>query len=236
MADRHPDAVVFAAGVSSVSAVGEGEFAREAELLYSVLRSCVAHGRRIVYFSTSSSSMYGGQGSTGRERDPVYPTNPYGRHKLALEGVVTASGADHLLLRLSHTIGVGQPPHQLLPALVRQIAAGHIQVFRGAHRDLIDVADVVTIVDSLLKSCVVNEVVNVATGVGVPVEEVLDHVESRLRPDRPVVREYVDRPNRHEVSIEKLRRLVPAVDGMRFGPDYFRPVIDRYLESTVVQS
>ncbi|MDG6103894.1 NAD-dependent epimerase/dehydratase family protein [Dactylosporangium aurantiacum] len=233
MAHRHPDTVVFAAGVSSVGAVSEQQFAREADLLYPVLRGCAAHGRRVVYFSTSSASMYGGQGSTGRESDPVYPPDPYGRHKLALESVVAASGAEHLLLRLSHTIGAGQPPHQLLPALVRQITAGRLRVFRGAHRDLIDVADVVRIVDDLLTAGVVNEVVNVATGVGVPVEEVLDHVERRLRPGRPVTREYVDRPGTHDVSIEKLRRLIPGVDRLRFGPDYFRAVIDRYLDATL---
>jgi nucleoside-diphosphate-sugar epimerase len=225
---------VFAAGVSSAAGTSENEFDREAKLLYPAVRDCRARGRMIVYFSTASAGMYGGDGSSGREGDPVYPGTSYGRHKLAMESVLAASGAKHLVVRLAHALGPGQPAHQLLPSLAVQIGSGRVSVYRGARRDLIDIADVVTIIDGLLTAGVSGEVVNVATGFSVPVEELVDHLEHRLAPRRPVVRDYLDRPSAHEVSTEKLIRLVPAVSRMRFGPDYFRAAVDRCLDVPAV--
>lgn len=227
LAHRHPDAVLLAAGVSSSSVAAPDEFLREARLLYRVLQDCADTGRRLVFFSTATSGMYSGGNGVGREDCPVYPTTAYALHKLSLEAVVAASGVDHLILRLSHTVGSHQRAHQLLPSLVRQIRSGRVTVYTGARRDLIDITDVAAITDALLATGASREVVNVASGVAVPAEDIVAHVERRLGRAAEKVR--VEVPDGQPVSIEKLTRLVPDTAAMGFGRRYFRTVIDRHL-------
>ncbi|MEV7770832.1 NAD-dependent epimerase/dehydratase family protein [Kitasatospora sp. NPDC086791] len=232
LAHRHPGTVVFAAGVSSAGSVAEEQFAREADLLYTVIRRCTADGRRLVYFSTCSAGMYGAPDSRGREDEPVFPGSAYARHKLALEAVLAASRADHLVLRLTHLVGPGQRAHQLLPALTDRIRGGSLQVYRGAYRDLLDIEDAVAVFDELFASAESRQVVNVASGTAVPVERIVEHIERSLgtvarKTYRQVAGEYT-------VSVDRLAKLVPAVSERVGRADYYRTVIDRYLSATRV--
>lgn len=227
---RHSRAVVFAAGVSRTDTTSAVEFGREADLLYETIHRCRADEGTLVYLSTASAAMYRGTEDSGREDGPVFPRTPYGRHKLAMEAVLTASGCAPLILRLAHLVGPDQPSHQLVPALLAQIRTGVVTVYRGASRDLIDVADAVSIIDLLLTDGVRDEVVNVGSGVAVPIGDVVDHLEKRLgaTPEHRVVG--AD-GNDHRLSTEKLYRLVPAARQVGFGPQYYRRVLDRYLDS-----
>lgn len=226
LASAHPGVVAFARGVSSGQAASSSEFARDADRLYESLRECRASGRRFLYFSTSSAGLYGSPGQ-GSEDGPVFPSSAYGRHKLAMESVIAAADVDHLIIRLAHPVGFHQPAHQLVPKLVSQVMSGTISVHRGAKRDLIDVRHLVEIVDLLLARGVRRETVNVASGYSVPVEDIVEHVEKAL--GTKADREWVDAPDDHHISLDKLRRLVPEVARMGFGPGYYRAALDRYV-------
>jgi nucleoside-diphosphate-sugar epimerase len=227
IAGKHPDTVVLAAGVSWASGTSEAEFAREAALLRQVARDCRSAGRRLLFFSTASGGMYGTVDGPGREDRPVSPCNPYGAHKLSLEDELRASGTYHLILRLGHLIGPDQPPHQLLPTLLRQMREGVVIIHREAARDLIDVADVITIIDRLLAQGLRNVTVNVASGTAVPVESIVDYLEYRL--GLAARREYQNVGGNHVISTEKLERLVPDVARMGFGPGYYRRILDSFI-------
>lgn len=223
----HPRVVVAAAGVSAATGTAEAEFAREAEFVYGLVRRCARQDRKLLFFSTASTGMYSVPGEAGREDGPVFPATPYGRHKLALEGVLAAASIDYLVLRLGHVVGPEQPAHQLLPAMVAQVRSGLVRLHRGAQRDLIDVADVVTIADRLLAIGANRTVVNVASGVPVPIDDIIDHIEARL--GLRAVREYVKDAHNQPVSTAKLRRLVPDTAAMGFSEGYYRRVLDRYV-------
>jgi NDP-hexose 4-ketoreductase len=228
VADAHPGVVVLAAGVSAASNTSQEQFAREGALLRDTIARCRADSTKLLFFSTASTGMYGAPGCRGREDEPVLPCSPYGQHKLSLEAVVRQSAVDHLVLRLGHVAGPRQPPHQLLPSLARQIRRGSIRVHRTAHRDLIDIAHVTKAVAWLLSAGVSGEVVNVASGFAVPVEAIVSHIEARF--GRPASREYVDGAGNHDISTEKLLRLAPEAAGMGFGPDYYKNVLDKYVD------
>jgi NDP-hexose 4-ketoreductase len=227
--DRFPGVTALACGVSSTSTAAPAEYDREAQVLYDALDTCARQGRQLLFFSTASFSMYGftDGGEAAAESDPVRPPNTYGRHKLALESVVRSFGAEYLVLRLSHAVGGHQRPHQLLPTLVRQIRAGEVTVHQGAHRDLLDVRDLLHAVGRLLGDGVSGEVLNVASGVPQPVESIVTAIERRLgvtarrleRPGSPAVT---------RVSLERLRRFVPD---FRAAPDekYLDALLDAYL-------
>jgi nucleoside-diphosphate-sugar epimerase len=112
--------------------------------------------------------------------------------------------------------------------MINQVRAGEVSVFLGARRDLIDIDDVVLILDELLRAGVRREVVNVASGVAVPIEDIVTHLESRLGRHAQWITS--DVPAERAVSIGKLRRLVPATEGLGFDAGYYRTVIDRYLQ------
>ncbi|MEU7040269.1 NAD-dependent epimerase/dehydratase family protein [Streptomyces varsoviensis] len=224
---RHPGTTVLAAGVSCAADTAADQFRREAELVRETARRCRAEGRRLVFFSTASSGMYGGSGGAGREDDAVAPQTPYGAHKHSLEQEVAAGGTDHVILRLSHVVGPGQPPHQLLPSLLAQLAAGRVVLHRGAARDLIGIHDLVTLVDAVLQRCGPRATVNVASGAAVPVDRIVDHLQARL--GVRAERSYVDVRGAHTVDTTRLRRLVPESARLGFGPGYYRAVLDRYV-------
>ena len=230
IAEHHPDVVALAAGVSAAGDIPPEQYTRESKRLYEVLRHCEKTGRRLVFFSTASAGMYSvPDASPGREDGPVYPATPYGRHKLSLEAVVKSSDVEYLILRLSHVVGFNQPAHQLLPALVRQLVSGSIQVHRGAQRDLIDVEDVIKIVHTLLVDGRTRDVVNVASGHAPRIEDVVTHMEHLL--GTRAEKTYVEASGAQPVSIDKLCRLVPPVYGLGFGPDYYRTVLDKYVHA-----
>ncbi|WP_030668676.1 NAD(P)-dependent oxidoreductase [Streptomyces rimosus] len=219
LADRHPDTVVLAAGVSWASGTSAADFRRESDLLREWSDRCAATGRRLLFFSTASTGMYGRVAGRAAEDMAVEPCTPYGRHKLAMERQLADSGADFLVLRLAHLVGRGQPPHQLLPVLARQVREGAVQIHRGASRDLIAVDDALTVIDRLLALRLRGETVNVASGSAVPVERIVDWLEHRL--GTRARREYRSAGARHCVSTAKLLRLVPEAAGLGFGTDAY---------------
>jgi nucleoside-diphosphate-sugar epimerase len=234
LAGAHPGAMLFVSGVSSAGEVSEREFSREAEMLYAMLRRCQLRRQKLVYFSTSSIGMYGMLSMRGREDGPVFPRSAYGRHKLAMESVIMASGTDYLILRLATPVGPYQRSHQFLPAMVRQVLRRSVHIQNGARRDLIDIDHVMTILDDLLRAGLSREVVNVATGVAVPIEDLVGYLEERL--GVTAHKQYSEVPSERAVSIAKLAELSPSVAQMGFGPGYYRPVIDRYVDALAAEA
>lgn len=223
--ERHSDVTVLAAGVPRHH-LPESENEREAALVRDTIARCRADGHLLVFFSTTS--MYGAPGNRGREDEPVVASTAYGRHKLDLEELIRDSGVRHLLLRLTQVVGPAEPEFRLLPALMRQLSTGHVQVHRDARRDLLHVADFVALLDGMLSAGTENEIVNVASGDCVPIGHIIDHLEERL--GVTATREFVAAGVPYCSSVEKLRAAVPGFDRLGFSPGYFRRVIDRYLE------
>ncbi|MGW3266298.1 NAD-dependent epimerase/dehydratase family protein [Streptomyces sp. NPDC001056] len=227
LAGRHPDTVALAAGESRTSGATEADYAREAALLRDVGKRCAAGGKLLLFFSTAATGMYGLAEGPGAEDAPVRPATPYGAHKLALERQLRDSGTDHLILRLAHLVGPHGRPHQLVPTLVRQVRAGVVSLHRGAARDLIGVADMLTITDRLLGAGLRADTVNVASGFATPVEDIADHLARALR--LTPRKEYVDAGVAYAISTQKLRALVPEVADLGFGPDYYRRVLNDFI-------
>ncbi len=227
IANRHPDVVVAAAGVSAPRSTAKDAFGREFALLDELVARCARTGEKLVFFSTASTGIYSRPGQPGSEEATVVPATPYGRHKHALEQVLAGSDIDYLTLRLGHVVGPDQPPHQLLPALAAQVRSGAVRLVPGARRDLIDVADVITIIDWLLAAGTSRTTVNVASGTAVPIEHIVEHIQRRLGLE--AVWHYQEPAVTQAICTRKLRSLVPGVERMGFGPDYYRGVIDKYL-------
>jgi nucleoside-diphosphate-sugar epimerase len=230
IAHRHPGVVVIAAGVSSTSAQSPTEFDRERDLVLRVLGQCRRAGHAVVFLSTASHAMYGDTPVPVFEDAPVTPEMPYGKHKRGLELTVMESGVDWLVLRLGHVVGPNQPAHQLLPALIAQLRSGPVQVHTGAHRDLLDVADLRGGIDALLDLGVRNEIVHMASGTAYPVPTIVAGIERRLGV-RAAWRVVPGPVTRTLVSTEKLRGFAPDIVAGIGGPDYLERLLDRHIPS-----
>ncbi|MFD8546319.1 NAD-dependent epimerase/dehydratase family protein [Streptomyces sp. NPDC059649] len=227
-ADRFPQVTAIAAGVSSHSAVSPAAFDREAELLYDVLQQCRERHQTLLFFSSASFAMYGSTGAVCDEDGPLCPTTVYGRHKLALETAIRLSGVDFLILRLSHMVGLHQRAHQLLPGLTQQVLGGSVKVLEGAHRDMLDVRDLVDAIDRLLTAGVHHEVINLASGIPQPIDTVIDGIEKRLG----VSAQRIHHPGPQAVtraSIHRLRTYVPQFRPALHSEGYLDEMLDRYL-------
>lgn len=228
LGERYPRVTAVAAGVTKTTSTSSKDFDREAQLLYGLLRRCRAEGRLLLFFSTASFAMYGAASTPAVETGPLYPPVAYGRHKLALEACVHASGVEFLILRLSHVVGRHQQPHQLLPSIVNQVLDGAVTVYRGAHRDLLDAADLTYAIDRLLAMGVSNTVLNVASSLPQPIELIVEGVEHRLGVSAR--RHY--RPGlawQGSPSIERLVELVPEFRRDRIRPGYLDQLLDTYV-------
>ncbi len=175
--------------------------------------------------------MYKRQGE-GRESARITPLTPYGHHKLAMERLVTASGAPALVLRLSHLVGPDQNPAQLIPSLVRQIRSGTVTVHQGARRDLLDVRHFGTVLNRLLERGVHGRTVNVASGISHSAEEIVTAVEKAMGLRARRVAHEVP-PESVRISTRRMRAYVPEAAHFGFGPAYLDEVIARYAPATV---
>ncbi|QEV16171.1 NAD-dependent epimerase/dehydratase family protein [Streptomyces alboniger] len=228
--DKFPEVTAIAAGVSRHSGVAPAQFRREAELVREVLRECGNRNRTVLFFSSASFALYGSSGAPRAEEDHlVSPPSAYGRSKLALESTIRGSHVPYLILRLSHTVGRYQRPHQLLPGLTRQVRAGAVRVQQGVHRDLLDVNDLLDAIGRLLGQGVRNEVLNVASGAPQHIEAILDGIEMRL--GTSAVRTYIPgEAALTRVSIRRLQAYVPHFrPGLRSAASYLDDLLDAYL-------
>ncbi|ADG80064.1 dTDP-glucose 4,6-dehydratase [Tsukamurella paurometabola] len=225
--NRHTTATVLAAGVSSIAGGYREQFARERRLVLDSIEACRREDRRLVLLSTASHAMYGNTSQPARETDAVVRDSAYGLHKQDLEHVVADSAIPFLILRLSHVMGAGQRPHQLLPALIEQIRGGQVRVQPHAHRDVIDVQDVVTAIDGLLTAGVADDVVNVASGNPVPVPDIVRGIAQRMGTE-PLVDVQDAPPTRTVVSVAKLHAAVPVLTHTT-RVDYLDRILDKYV-------
>ena len=170
---RHRNVLAFAAGPGDSGCTDDVQFDRELELLETALRECRRKSLRLVYCS-SAGAIYGDSCEARDEDSPLRPTTPYGRHKLACESLVRQTACRHLILRMPIVVGSRANSRQLIPSLVAQTLAGHIQVFRHAMRDLLGVDRLRLLVDELLGRVNDHETVVLASGVTVAVTTIVD--------------------------------------------------------------
>ena len=129
--------MVFASGVSNSRETRAEEFARERDMLAEALEQ----DKFTVYFSTCS------------VHDPELSASPYVLHKIALEHMVRQRASLSAIFRLPQVVGATPNPHTLTNYLFDHISTGKpFQVWLNARRNLIDVADVASIGDQLIRS------------------------------------------------------------------------------------
>jgi len=152
-----------------------------------VLEAAAAQTPRPVVFVSGSSEAYGAPAADARisEGLPLRPTNPYGVTKAAQEAITLnygrVEGIATVVTRTFNSIGPGQRAPFVVPSFARQLA----EIHRGMRpprmsvgdltriRDFTDVRDTVAAYRLLVDRAIYGRPVNVASGTGVAIGDVL---------------------------------------------------------------
>ena len=193
----------------------------------------------------SSSEVYGtAECAPMDEEHPLNPRSPYaatkaGGDRLAYSYFVTY-GLPIVIVRPFNNYGPRQHPEKVIPRFVTQALSGEPLTIHGdghASRDWLHVDDDAEAIEAIIAADIdtlAGEVVNVATGVDISVNEVADAVLAATGSDSEKVHvdERLGQVDRHIGSTEKLARLT----GFRARTDFatgLERTVEWYRENEV---
>jgi dTDP-glucose 4,6-dehydratase len=175
---------------------------------------------RFILFS--SSEVYGTAERTPMdEAHPLNPRSPYAATKAGADRLAYAYhvtyGLPIVIVRPFNNYGPYQHPEKVVPRFVTRALRDELLTVHGdghASRDWVFVDDVAEAIEAVIVAdgaAVHGEVLNLATGVDIPVERIADLVLERLGKPRTLKVHTAERPgqvDRHIGSTEKAERLL----------------------------
>jgi len=180
------------------------------------------------FLFASSAAVYPPEEPVHSERDPVSPSDIYGRTKLVGEDLVErferTTATDFTVARLFNVYGPTETNEHVIPAILRQIRDGSRTVRLGnlsPKRDFIYVTDVVAALRAILRAQTRDELVfNVGTGDAYSVEEIVSTVSDLLGETVTITQEdervrESDRPHL-EADVSKISDSVGWTPGIVF--------------------
>lgn len=183
---RDVDVLVHLAGYAFVQRSNPGEFYRvnilgTENILNAVTELDIARGGVIC---ASTAGVYGQQESALLSEDlNLSPLNHYSISKAGMEYLVRKYQSERpiLVVRPFNIIGIGQNPLFLIPKLVTHFAKRSESIEMGnldSIRDYVAIDDFCTVILQLCLQKIENEVLNIGSGQGYTVREVLERLES----------------------------------------------------------
>lgn len=165
------------------------------------IESSIMAGVEHFVFISSGGTVYGiPEQKPIPETHPTEPLNSYGLGKLIVERYLTmlsrGTAMEFSTLRVSNPFGPGQTSNRgqgLIPAVLKQVSAGlPVSIFGNgqSERDYIFIKDVVDGIITCIERGPVNDVINIGSGEGRTVLQVVDEIEHIL--GRTIERQYVD--------------------------------------------
>ncbi len=222
IAAARPDAIVHLAALASVAAsIDDPAATARVNTIGALhlLRATAQHAPRARVVLVGSGEVYGAATDDAPfdERAPLVPGSPYARSKAAadlLGAAYSARGLDVIRARPFNHTGPGQSDAFVASSFARQLA--EIEAGRRAPelrvgnlrsvRDFLDVADVVDAYEQLLDPAVPADVYNIASGTGVSIGALLEHLLA-CSTARPVVREDPERWRPTDAAVGDASRL-----------------------------
>ena len=172
-------------------------------------------GVRLFVFFSSGGTIYGNTDKPISEDHPIDPMSLYAKSKAGIEELIRTSDIPYLILRLSNPFGgyqIAEKKQGVIPILIRKALLDEtfeMYVDGNSVRDYFYISDLGQAITGLLECGAVNETVNVGSGQGTSLHEIIHLVEqatgrtiviAEKTSDVPVVQSIV-------LNIEKLKNL-----------------------------
>ncbi len=141
------------------------------------------------FFVSSGGTLYGDSESAFNEESVTKPKTLYAKSKELLEKTLMSSGLNYCIMRLSNPYGgyqVTDKKQGVIPILIEKALNNeHFQMWGRCDtvRDYIYITDTIEIIKRLIQLNTQNIVVNVGSGLGVSLEEVIHLVERHCHCD-----------------------------------------------------
>jgi UDP-glucose 4-epimerase len=206
----------------------------------SFIESCIMADVKHFIFISSGGTVYGIPKSTPiTENHPTEPLNSYGLGKLTVEHYLAMLSRGTRLgfstLRVSNPFGPGQTSQKgqgLIPEVLKQSASGTPINILGngqSERDYIYIQDVIDAILSCLGREPLNDVVNIGSGKGRTVLEVVETIEQVLgyRIERHFVEPRSTDTPRNVLDISKAKSILKWAPQTEFR-DAVRLTVDAY--------
>jgi dTDP-glucose 4,6-dehydratase len=170
----------------------------------------------------SSSEVYGtAQYAPMDEDHPLLPRSPYAATKAGADRLAFSYHVTYdlpiVIARPFNNYGPRQHPEKVVPRFIVQALCDQPLTIHGdgeASRDWLYVDDDAEAIQALIEAdldAIAGEVINVATGIDIPIEEIADRVLDMLGKPKELKERVPDRPGqvqRHIGSTEKAQRLL----------------------------
>lgn len=221
-ADNQIDMVIHSLSSTVPLNAGNARYDIESNLLptLSLLDIMVRHDVKDIVFFSSGGAVYGESemGKPHKETDELYPKSSYGVVKLAIEKYMflykSLYGIRPLVLRLSNPYGKYHYSQRqgIINIALRAAQEGKPFTVWGdgtATKDYIFVEDVCNVVFQLIDKQIANEVINVASGELLSVNQILNQIK-KLYPDFQWKYQTANANDvrRVELDIEKMKKSV----------------------------
>lgn len=205
------DCLIIGAGVSNSNETRVSEFAREAELIETVIAANSA--LRVVYFSTCSVNQEN--------------KTPYINHKLAMEDMVSSLASEWCIYRLPQVVGLVNNT-TLISYFVRSVLKQvPMTIQKNAYRYLIDIDDVVRICGLLLSSGAgINTIQSISSSHATSVVKIVERISLLL--GKRAEYELVESGESYQVELHTLRKSIGCADQI-FAESYWCGVLDKYI-------
>lgn len=184
--DLNDAVVIDAIGLiaNNASAENEEEALNRLYIPYSHLITSLKQGgvKRFVFFS-SGGTIYGNTDGPISETDPIAPMSLYAKSKAGIEALICKSQLPYLILRLSNPYGgyqIAEKKQGVIPILIRKALLGEtfeMYVSGSSVRDYFYITDLAGAIAGLLENDVTDEIVNVGSGQGTNLRDLIAMVE-----------------------------------------------------------
>lgn len=165
------------------------------------IESCIASKIKNLVFISSGGTVYGvPQSLPIKEDHPTNPLNSYGLSKRVVEKYLTmlcrGTELGYTILRVANPFGPGQSAYKgqgLIPTILQRQKSGlpvTILGDGGSQRDYLYIDDVVSAVTAAVTRQPLCDVVNIGSGKGRTVIEIIETIESLM--DIPIAREFAE--------------------------------------------
>jgi UDP-glucose 4-epimerase len=155
-----------------------------------ILLDSLSEARPKTVLFASSAAVYADRAGPISEQSAVAPVDLYGKTKAAGEQLFTRFGAETgtrcLIARLFNVIGERETNPHVVPEIVEQLRQGATRLRLGnlhTRRDYTDVVDVAEALERLLLQRSVSAIVNIGSGRGVSVAELVSACEGVIGRD-----------------------------------------------------
>jgi len=190
--DNLPYDWVIHLACSLIPSSGYDDFIRERELNitggFELIRTMLKSGSRKLLFFSSGGVIYGNNGlHINNEEAPLSPMNYYAFSKLAMEQFIQLearlSGLEYIIVRPSNPYGSGQNlfgRQGLIAVALGKILSGEqLQIWGDGSivRDYLHISDLVGSISKLVNVKAVNEIINIGSGIGLSVNDVLRTIQ-----------------------------------------------------------